>query len=61
MYTMVHNDAVHTLVASFYEAGKTWTGCAFRPHALRDGLLITGQQQHSGAAAARLIIQALGQ
>jgi putative intracellular protease/amidase len=33
----------------------------FRPHAVRDGLLITGQQQHSGAAAARLVIQALGQ
>jgi putative intracellular protease/amidase len=33
----------------------------FRPHAVRDGLLITGQQQYSGAAAARLVIQALGQ
>lgn len=33
----------------------------FRPHAVRDGLLITGQQQHSGAAAARLVIEALGQ
>jgi putative intracellular protease/amidase len=33
----------------------------FRPHAVRDGLLITGQQQYSGAAAARLIIEALGQ
>ena len=32
----------------------------FKPHAVRDGLLITGQQQHSGAAAARLIIEALG-
>jgi putative intracellular protease/amidase len=32
----------------------------FNPHAVRDGLLITGQQQHSGAAAARLIIEALG-
>jgi len=32
----------------------------FRPHAVRDGLLITGQQQYSGAAAARLIIDALG-
>lgn len=32
----------------------------FRPHAVRDGLLITGQQQYSGAAAARLIIEALG-
>jgi putative intracellular protease/amidase len=33
----------------------------FRPHAVRDGLLITGQQQYSGAAAARLVIEALGQ
>lgn len=33
----------------------------FRPHAVRDGLLITGQQQYSGAAAARLVIDALGQ
>jgi putative intracellular protease/amidase len=33
----------------------------FRPHAVRDGLLITGQQQYSGAAAARLLIEALGQ
>lgn len=33
---------------------------AFKPHAVRDGNLITGQQQHSGAAAARLILEALG-
>lgn len=33
---------------------------AFRPHAVRDGNLVTGQQQHSGAAAARLVIDALG-
>jgi putative intracellular protease/amidase len=33
----------------------------FKPHAVRDGNLITGQQQYSGAAAARLIIEALGQ
>lgn len=32
----------------------------FRPHAVRDGNLITGQQQYSGAAAARLAIDALG-
>jgi putative intracellular protease/amidase len=32
----------------------------FKPHGVRDGLLITGQQQYSGAAAARLIIEALG-
>jgi putative intracellular protease/amidase len=32
----------------------------FKSHAVRDGVLITGQQQYSGAAAARLIIEALG-
>ena len=32
----------------------------FRPHAVRDGLLVTGQQQYSGTAVARLVIQALG-
>jgi putative intracellular protease/amidase len=32
----------------------------FRPHAVRHGNLVTGQQQYSGAAAARLVIDALG-
>ena len=32
----------------------------FTPFALRDGNLVTGQQQYSGAAAARLVIEALG-
>lgn len=32
----------------------------FKPFALRDGNLITGQQQNSGAAAAELVVQALG-
>jgi putative intracellular protease/amidase len=32
----------------------------FKPHAVRDGNLITGQQQYSGAAAARLLVEALG-
>jgi putative intracellular protease/amidase len=32
----------------------------FKAHATRDGNLITGQQQYSGAAAARLVIAALG-
>lgn len=32
----------------------------FREFAVRDGLLITGQQQFSGGAAARLVIEALG-
>jgi putative intracellular protease/amidase len=125
MYTFFNDQRVHSLVASFYEAGKvtalvchatcvllrtrlsdgrllvdgkTWTGYAnseeqfiddylnqriqpfriedearklgntnfivagrFKPHAVRDGNLITGQQQYSGAAAAKLIVEALGQ
>jgi putative intracellular protease/amidase len=32
----------------------------FKPHAVRDGNLITGQQQYSGAVAARLTVEALG-
>lgn len=36
------------------------TGGAFKAFAVRDGRLITGQQQYSGAATARLVIEALG-
>lgn len=32
----------------------------FKAHAVRDGNLITGQQQYSGTAVARLMIEALG-
>lgn len=32
----------------------------FKPFALRDGNLITGQQQCSGATAAELVVQTLG-
>jgi putative intracellular protease/amidase len=32
----------------------------FKAHAIRDGHLITGQQQYSGGAAAKLIVEALG-
>lgn len=39
---------------NFVTAGR------FKPFALRDGNLITGQQQYSGAAAAELVIAALG-
>jgi putative intracellular protease/amidase len=35
-------------------------GSMFKPFALRDGNLITGQQQYSGAAAAGLVVGALG-
>lgn len=36
-------------------------GGQFKAFAVRDGNLITGQQQYSGSAAARLVIEALGQ
>lgn len=36
------------------------TGGMFKAFAVRDGNLITGQQQFSGAAAAKLMIEALG-
>lgn len=36
------------------------TGGPMKSFAIRDGRLITGQQQYSGAAAARLLIEALG-
>ena len=32
----------------------------FKAHAVRDGNLVTGQQQYSGVAAARSMITALG-
>ncbi len=36
------------------------TGGMFKAFAVRDGRLITGQQQFSGAAAARMVVEALG-
>jgi putative intracellular protease/amidase len=36
------------------------TGGMFKEFAVRDGRLITGQQQYSGAATAKLVIQSLG-
>lgn len=35
-------------------------GGMFKPFAVRDGNLITGQQQFSGTAAAKLVVEALG-
>ncbi len=32
----------------------------FEPFAIRDGNLITGQQQNSGTEAAKLVVEALG-
>lgn len=51
----IEDEARKLSGTNFVVAGR------FRPHAVRDGLLITGQQQYSGAAAARLVIEALGQ
>lgn len=47
---------------SLLVAGKTWTGFADSEEdfAVRDRLLVTGQQQYSGRAAARLVVEALG-
>jgi putative intracellular protease/amidase len=36
------------------------TAGAFAPFAIRDGRLITGQQQYSGGETADLLIEALG-
>lgn len=36
------------------------TQSMFKPFATRDGNLITGQQLYSGAAAAELVVEALG-
>jgi putative intracellular protease/amidase len=35
------------------------TEAAFSPHAVRDGYLVTGQQQNSGAETAKLVLQVL--
>jgi putative intracellular protease/amidase len=37
-----------------------YVNSSFKSNAVRDGNLITGQQQYSGTAAARLVIEALG-
>ena len=47
-------DEAKKLGANFISGGL------FKPFAVRDGRLITGQQQFSGAATARLVIEALG-
>jgi putative intracellular protease/amidase len=47
-------DEANTLGANFV------TKEAFAPHAIQDGNLITGQQQNSGAATAKLVLAALG-
>jgi putative intracellular protease/amidase len=47
-------DEMRRIGANFVHAGL------WRPFAIRDGNLITGQQNFSGAATAELLVQALG-
>jgi putative intracellular protease/amidase len=47
-------DAAKERGANYIQAGR------FKAFAVRDGRLITGQQQYSGAEVARLVIEALG-
>ena len=47
-------DAAKERGANYIQGGR------FKPFAVRDGRLITGQQQYSGAETARLVIAALG-
>jgi putative intracellular protease/amidase len=47
-------DAAKERGANYIQAGR------FKHFAVRDGRLITGQQQYSGAEVARLLIEALG-
>lgn len=50
----IEDEAKKLLDTNFIVSGR------FKAHALRDGNLITGQQQYSGGAVARLVIEALG-
>jgi putative intracellular protease/amidase len=50
----IEEEARKMADTNFVVAGR------FREFALRDGRLVTGQQQYSGAAAARLVVEALG-
>jgi putative intracellular protease/amidase len=47
-------DEVRKLGANYIQAG------ALRSFAIRDGNLVTGQQNFSGAETARLILEAVG-
>lgn len=50
----IETEARKLAHTNFITAGQ------FRPFAIRDGRLITGQQQFSGADAARLVVEAVG-
>lgn len=50
----IEDEAKKLAETNFIVSGR------FKAHAVRDGRLITGQQQYSGRAVARLVIEALG-
>jgi len=50
----IEDEAKKILNTNFIVSGR------FKAHAVRDGNLITGQQQYSAKAVARLMIEALG-
>ena len=50
----IEDEARKIRGTNFIVAGR------FKSHAVRDGNLITGQQQYSGTAVARMVIEALG-
>ena len=50
----IEDEAKKLQGTNFIVAGR------FKAHAVRDGNLITGQQQYSGGAVARLVVEALG-
>jgi putative intracellular protease/amidase len=50
----IEDEAKKLAGTNFIVAGR------FKPHAVRDGILVTGQQQYSATATARLVIEALG-
>jgi putative intracellular protease/amidase len=50
----IEDEAMKIPDTNFMVSGR------FKSHAVRDGNLITGQQQYSALAVARLVIEALG-
>ncbi len=47
-------DAANDRGANYVQAGR------FEPFAIRDGRLITSQQQYSAAEVAKLVVESLG-
>ncbi len=55
---MVDKPTIVLVHGAFQDGNSTWH--KVKPEPVRDGRLITGQQQYSGAKTARLLIEALG-